>query len=94
MAVAFFRADDAIDLLTYDQVIQIHDVALIEGGLPGLLNRGAIESALFRPQNLYDYEACDDLVILAASLWYGLSSAHGFCDGNKRTAILSAFAFL
>lgn len=94
MSAPAFRIGDAIVMLTYDQVEQIHDIALIEGGMPGVLSHGAIESALFRPQNLVDYQDCNDLILLAASLWYALSSAHGFCDGNKRTAVLSAFAFL
>lgn len=94
MATQTFLVDESLGLLTFDQVRLINDIALIEGGMRGLLSRAAIESALYRPQNLVDYEGCDDLIRLAASLWYALSSAHGFCDGNKRTALLSTFAFL
>lgn len=94
MAKLTFAVDGDLTLLTFDLVNRIHDIALIEGGMRGILNRAAIESALYRPQNLIDYEGCDDLLRLAASLWYALSSAHGFCDGNKRTAILSTFTFL
>ncbi len=72
----------------------IHDRQLAEhGGLAGLRDLGAVESALARPQNLAAYgepDACD----LAAAYAYGLARTHGFCDGNKRTAWVTARLFL
>lgn len=86
---------DELALLTLDDVIWIHDTqALTEGGLPGVLDPARIESALGRPQMHFDYEGQRDLISLAAVLWHGLSQAHGFTDGNKRTALLAALAFL
>jgi death-on-curing family protein len=49
---------------------------------------------LGRPSNAHYYEREDDLVTLAAYLWHGISSAHGYQDANKRTALLAALTFL
>jgi death-on-curing protein len=60
------------------------------GGSLGLRDRGALESALARPQTGY----YDDLIQEAAALWESLSQNHPFVDGNKRMAITVAAAFL
>ena len=78
-----------------DVVLAVHDEQLaVHGGLPGVRDRGAVESALARPRNLAAYEACDDIARLAAAYAYGISRNHGFADGNKRTALVTADLFL
>ncbi len=75
-------------------VYAIHDRQLAEhGGLEGLRDKGAVESALARPQNLAAYEN-PDAAALAAAYAYGLARNHGFSDGNKRTAWVIARLFL
>jgi death-on-curing protein len=75
-------------------VTRFHDESLMEfGGLPGVRDPGAIESALARPQNLFVYGK-PDLWDLAAAYTAGLCQNHGFVDGNKRTAFLTGFVFL
>lgn len=72
----------------------IHDRQLAEhGGLPGVRDESAIESALARPRNLAAYGEPDEAA-LAAAYAYGLACNHGFCDGNKRTAWVAARLFL
>ena len=76
-------------------VLAVHDEQLSEhGGLSGVRDHGAVESALARPRNLVAYEACDDLARLAAAYSYGITRNHGFADGNKRTALVIADLFL
>ena len=76
-------------------VLAVHDEQLAEhGGLSGVRDHGAVESALARPHNLVAYEACDDLARLAAAYAYGITRNHGFADGNKRTALVTADLFL
>ena len=73
----------------------IHDEAIYEfGGLPGLRDRGLLESALDRPRNLLAYEPTSSIFQLAATLCVGLAKNHPFNDGNKRTALLATRAFL
>ena len=76
-------------------VLALHDEQLAaHGGLAGIRDRGAVESALARPRNLAAYEACDDVARLAAAYAYGIARNHGFADGNKRTALVTADLFL
>ncbi|WP_206951511.1 type II toxin-antitoxin system death-on-curing family toxin [Trinickia acidisoli] len=77
-----------------DLTYAIHDRQLAEhGGLDGVRDKGAVESALARPQNL-DVYASADAAALAAAYAYGLARNHGFTDGNKRTAWVVARLFL
>jgi death-on-curing protein len=77
-----------------DVLYAVHDHQLAEhGGLPGIRDRGAVESAMARPQNLAVY-GDPDVAALAAAYAYGLARNHGFSDGNKRTAWVMARLFL
>ena len=76
---------------TVEQVIAAHARLIREfGGSPSLRDRGALESALARPQTGY----YADLIQEAAALWESLSQNHPFVDGNKRVAIAVTAAFL
>jgi death-on-curing protein len=63
------------------------------GGMPGLRDDGALESAIARPINKAAYGE-DDLIVLAAAYLFGLAKNHAFLDGNKRIAIVTAGVFL
>lgn len=65
----------------------------LHGGLSGVRDQGAIDSALARPQNLAAYGE-PDAAELAAAYAFGLVRNHGFADGNKRTGWLAAELFL
>ena len=72
----------------------IHHRQLAEhGGLDGIRDAGAIESALARPQNQAAYGE-PDAAALAAAYAHGLAKNHGFADGDKRTAWIMARLFL
>lgn len=72
----------------------LHDRQLAEhGGLPGVRDIGAVESALARPINLAGYGE-PDAADLAAAYAFGLARNHGFADGNKRSAWVVARLFL
>ena len=75
--------------------IAIHDEALYEfGGLAGTRDLTLLESALDRARNLFAYEPRSSIFGLAATLCVGIARNHPFNDGNKRTALLTARAFL
>jgi len=81
--------------LTKRMVLAIHDEAVeMFGGTAGIRDDGLLASALSQPQNRHAYEAEATLFDLAASLCHGICKNHPFLDGNKRTALLSARAFL
>ncbi|MEL7189492.1 MAG: type II toxin-antitoxin system death-on-curing family toxin [Pseudomonadota bacterium] len=72
----------------------VHDRQLAEhGGGEGIRDAGALESALARPINQWNYGE-DDLARLAAAYAFGLARNHPFADGNKRTAWIFARLFL
>jgi death-on-curing protein len=76
---------------TFAETIAIH-AKLIErfGGLGGIRDQAALESALGRPQSGY----YSDLIQEAAALWESLSQNHAFVDGNKRVAVTMMAALL
>ena len=64
------------------------------GGLIGIRDENALESALARAKQRWSYEPEVDLPRLAADYAFGISSNHPFRDGNKRVAFVTAVTFL
>ena len=64
------------------------------GGLPGVRDENALESALARARNKWEYSEDLDLADLAAAYGFGISSTHPYRDGNKRIAFLAMVVFL
>jgi death-on-curing protein len=65
------------------------------GGMPGTRDEGAIAAALYRPINKAQHgDPAPDLFSLGVAYVYGLAKAHGYLDGNKRTAWAVCAAFL
>jgi death-on-curing protein len=64
------------------------------GGLPGVRDENALESALARARNKWAYESAEDPAILGAAYGYGLATSHPYRDGNKRIAFLATVIFL
>ena len=64
------------------------------GGLPGLRDENALESALARPKQKWAYQQDADLALLAAAYGFGIASNHPYRDGNKRIAFLAIAIFL
>lgn len=71
-----------------------HDQLKQHGGLAGVRDENALESALARPRNRWTYEPTTGLLELAASYCYGLATSHGYSDGNKRIAFVAMYTFL
>lgn len=79
-----------------ETVFAVHDKQLaVHGGLAGIKDLNAVESALHRAQNLDAYgNPPPDAADLAAAYIYGIATSHGFSDGNKRTAWVIGRLFL
>ena len=72
----------------------VHDEQLAEhGGLAGLRDANALESAIARAQQLAHYGS-PDVADLAAAYGFGIARNHPFSDGNKRTAFVAVELFL
>lgn len=80
--------------LTLEEVVATHERQLARfGGPAGLRDKGALESALGRPVNKWQYEDAD-LAICAAAYGFGLARNNAFVDGNKRVAFVAVVLFL
>jgi death-on-curing protein len=76
-------------------VLAVHDRLLaLHGGLPGLRDRGLLESALSRPRQHYSYSEKVDIVDMAALYTTGIAQNDPFVNGNKRAGFLAGVMFL
>lgn len=76
-----------VDAVHLDQIRE-------HGGLAGMRDENALESALARPRNKWAYDGTTDIAVLAAAYGFGLVTAHPYRDGNKRIAFLAMAVFL
>ena len=79
--------------ITLEQVHYLHSESLKRfGGSEGIRDQGQIESALGSAQNTWFYGGNEFDV--AASYAFHLAESQAYLDGNKRTAVAAAIAFL
>jgi death-on-curing protein len=71
-----------------------HDQMREHGGLRGIRDENALESALARPQQEWHYDNATDAPTLAAAYAFGLVKNHPYRDGNKRIGFLAMVTFL
>jgi death-on-curing protein len=76
-----------VDAVHLDQVRE-------HGGLAGVRDENALESALARPRQKRRYDREADLPARAAAYGFGLCQNHPYRDGNKRVAFVVMVVFL
>lgn len=76
-----------VDAIHWDQIRE-------HGGLAGVRDENALESALARARQRWSHEPETDLAALAAAYGFGLCRNHPFRDGNKRVAFVTMVVFL
>jgi death-on-curing protein len=88
--------DDLPRFLTVEDVLALHQDLLARfGGDPGLLNPGALASAVAQPaMTAFGQLLHPTLVDQAAAYLFHLTANHPFCDGNKRIGLFAALVFL
>jgi death-on-curing protein len=75
-------------------VLAIHDFILAnEPGVAGK-NLGALEGAIGRIEARRQYKTLDDVFEIAGLYAEAIARGHAFSDANKRTALVSALAYL
>ena len=75
-----------VDAIHLDQIRE-------HGGLAGVRDVNALESALARPRQKWHYEQAD-VPTLAAAYGLGLCPTHPYRDGNQRVAFVVMVVFL
>jgi len=75
-------------------VLAIHDRQISRhGGAPGLRDMAHLQMGCSRAMNRAAHTYAG-LAEIAAAYAFGISKAHAFVDGNKRTAFVTALTFL
>jgi death-on-curing protein len=77
----------SIDAIHHEQIRE-------HGGLPGIRDENALESALARPRQKWHYDDTAEIADLAAAYAFGLVRNHPYRDGNKRIGFLAMATFL
>lgn len=82
--------------LSIDDILSIHERMIKEfGGMPGVADRGLLESAVSMPTaGLAGEFLHKGLSAMAAAYLFHLCKNHPFFDGNKRVAVVAAEVFL
>ena len=82
--------------LTLHEVLEVHERVLQQsGGEAGILNVGALESALAQPRMTFGgQDLYPSIAEKAVALGFSLTQNHPFVDGNKRTAHAAMETFL
>lgn len=82
------------EFLEFDEVLALHERSLrSHGGASGMRDEGLVRSAVAQPRNDYFYGQAD-LFGIAAAYAFHIAQAQAFFDGNKRTGLAAATAFL
>lgn len=82
--------------LSIEDILSIHERMIEEfGGMPGIADRGLLESAVSMPTAGFAGEFLHkSLSAMAAAHLFHLCKNHPFFDGNKRVAVVAAEVFL
>lgn len=82
--------------LSIEDTLSVHERMIEEfGGLPGVADRGLLESAVSMPTAGFAGEFLHkSLPAMAAAYLFHLCKNHPFFDGNKRVAVVAAEVFL
>ena len=82
--------------LSFSDVLYIHANRIRKyGGSQGVRDAGLLESAMGNAEATFGGEFLNPTLFdMAAAYLYGICRNHPFLDGNKRTALACALAFL
>lgn len=83
-----------VQLLELEDVDYFHEEILEPGQRRGYKRQEDLLGAIGRAQTALSYDYDADLIRIAAYYWHGIGTSHGYVDGNKRTALVSAMNFL
>jgi death-on-curing protein len=85
-----------LNWINLKEIVLIHELVVNEtGGMHGIINPVALESALSRPFSSFEEkELFPDMWSKIAALIHSLIAFHPFTDGNKRTAFVAAEVIL
>jgi death-on-curing protein len=82
--------------ITKEDILELHTHIITQtGGIQGIRDAGALESAIAQPQITFDdQDLYPTLIEKAAALGFSLINDHPFLDGNKRVGHAAMEVFL
>ena len=82
--------------LAVDDVNRLHDLTINrQGGSLGIRDSAMLDAAVSMPMQSFGGQYLHEgIAAMAAAYLFHICQAHAYVDGNKRTAVLSALAFL
>ena len=83
--------------ITEEEIVAVHSIVCSYFGQePHIKDRGAIKSIAERPDTVLfgTYQPYGDVFAKAAAIMEAILRWHPFIDGNKRTALMAATAYL
>lgn len=82
--------------LSLENILAIHEEMIHSyGGRKGIREKNLLLSALEQPKCMFNGQYLNKTIFeKAASYLFHICKNHPFIDGNKRTALVSAFVFL
>lgn len=82
--------------LSTEQVIAIHSNQIeLYGGQDGIRDYNMLESAVGAPKSSFGGKLLyKTLPEMAAACFFSIINNHAFIDGNKRTAVMTAYVFI
>ena len=85
-----------IDFLSIDDVKLLHaDQLALYGGLEGVRDEAMLDLAIYQAQSAFSGKYLHAFPFgMAAAYLYHIVMNHPFIDGNKRTGVVAALAFL
>ena len=85
-----------IRFLAVDNVNRLHDLTIsAHGGAAGIRDSALLDAAVAMPMQSFGGQYLHEgIAAMAAAYLFHICQAHAYVDGNKRTAVLSALAFL
>ncbi len=85
-----------MDFLDVADILTLHaNQVELYGGEPGVCDLGLLESAVAQPRATFDGQFLHaDIFEMAAAYLFHIVQNHPFIDGNKRTGLVAALAFL
>jgi len=85
-----------MDFLGIEDILMLHaDQVNLYGGEHGVRDMGLLESAAAQPRASFGGEFLHiDIFEMAAAYLFHIVQNHPFIDGNKRTGVTAALAFL
>ena len=86
----------AVEYVTEEEVVALHDAALARyGGMPGTRDLAALQSCVAQPgTEVFGHERFPSISDKTAAYCFFIARNHPFFDGNKRTALLTSLHFL